>query len=444
MSLLDRIEGLTQTDRSASNKTQVRLTEVKAKVRERLYEEIPPERVSKMVGSSPAVARKELAAAIDGILRSEQTGLPEQERERVCSDLLNDILGLGPIEVMLDDASITEIMVNGPASVFYERDGKLGKADAVFDDDEHVMRVIDRIVAPLGRRVDERSPMVNARLPEGHRVNVVIRPLSLGGPTITIRKFRTKIFGLEELAEMGALTPAMTLFLNWCVEARQNIAVSGGTGSGKTTLLNALSIQIPKGERIITVEDSAELRFQQHPHVVGLEARPANIEGEGEVSIRDLVINTLRMRPDRIVVGEVRGGEALDMLQAMNTGHDGSLTTLHANSPQEAISRLTTMVRYVADLPISAIHEQIAGALDLIVHISRFSDGSRRVTHIVEVLGIEDSVIQLSEVVVYLQEGVDASGKVIGHYEYRNKPSCLARLVTSGVVSKEEAEAWRP
>jgi pilus assembly protein CpaF len=333
-------------------------------------------------------------------------------------------------------------MVNGPKSVFFERDGLLTRSDTEFDDNEHVMRGVERIVSPLGRRVDERSPMVNARLPEGHRVNVIIPPLALNGPTITIRKFRTAIYDLAELVRMGSLPPGLAQLLSWAVRSRLNIAVTGGTGSGKTTLLNALSIEIPVGERILTVEDSAELKFQRHPHVVSLEGRPSNIEGEGEVSIRDLVINALRMRPDRIVVGEVRGGEALDMLQAMNTGHDGSLTTLHANSPDEAVARLVTMVRYVADLPVSAIHEQVSGAIQLFVHQSRMSDGSRRVTHVVQTAGVTDRGVKLEPLVVYRQQGVDAEGRVYGGYEVTSSPSFLDRVVRSGLATRAEVDAW--
>lgn len=435
MSLLARIEGQNGLDDSSRR-------DRKKRARDALYQRISPERVAKLSQENPVLARKELATHLAQVLADSQLGVLSSEREAFGAELLNDILGLGPIEPLLADPKITEVMVNGPDHVFYEQDGLLNEWPVKFDDDEHVLTVIDRIVAPLGRRVDEKSPMVNARLPEGHRVNAVIPPLALNGPTLTIRKFRARIFDLKELVRMGALLPWMSTMVSWAVELKKNIAVTGGTGSGKTTLLNALSIEIPERERIITVEDSAELRFQRHPHVVSLEARPANLEGEGEVTIRDLVVNCLRMRPDRIVVGEVRGGEALDMLQAMNTGHDGSLTTLHANSPREAIARLVTMVRYAAELPVDTIREQIAAALNLIVHQDRLQDGSRRVTRIVEVTGLEAGEVMLQDLVEWRQEGVDSQGKVFGAWHFVSPPSWLSTVVTGGIATAEEVREW--
>lgn len=438
MSLLNRLGGDTAEVHT------LRRREVKRQVRNALYERVPPERIAHIVAENPALARKELDVVLNQILQEPRYGLSaEAARTQVRTELLNDILGLGPIEPLLADPTITEIMVNGPDSVFFERDGALFRWPVSFDDDEHVMTVIDRIVAPLGRRVDERSPMVNARLPEGHRVNAVIPPLALNGPTLTIRKFRTKIFDLAELTKMGALEPWMAEMLSWAVRSRKNIAVTGGTGSGKTTLLNALSIEIPENERIVTVEDSAELRFQRHPHVVSLEARPANLEGEGAVTIRDLVINCLRMRPDRIVVGEVRGGEALDMLQAMNTGHDGSLTTAHANSPAEAVARLVTMVRYVAELPVDTIRQQISSAISLIVHQDRLSDGSRKITRIVESVGMNGDQCVYEDLVVMKQDGVDESGRVQSHYEFVREPEFIGTLVVHGIAKTEEVDEWR-
>lgn len=306
-----------------------------------------------------------------------------RERDILINRYLDSVFGLGPLEELLADERITEIMVNGSDALFYEADGVLYRSKNCFKNDSEVNALIDRIISPLGRRIDETSPMVNARLKQGHRVNAIIPPLSLDGPILTIRKFREQFFSLEDMRDLGSFDNDVLTFLRWAVQRRRNIAVSGGTGSGKTTLLNALSACIPPTERIITIEDSAELRFTTHPHVIRLEARPKNIEGFGEVTIKDLVINALRMRPDRIVVGECRGSEALDMLQAMNTGHDGSLTTLHANAPKEAISRLTTMVRYGVDLPVEVIELQIAEALDLVVQTNRDPAGKRYITEIV-------------------------------------------------------------
>ncbi|MDQ3927988.1 MAG: CpaF family protein, partial [Chloroflexota bacterium] len=329
-----------------------------------------------------------------------------------------EILGFGPIEPLLKDNSIGEIMVNGPKLVYIERHGRLEKTNIQFQNDEHVMRVIDRIVAPLGRRIDESSPYVDARLPDGSRVNAIIPPLALNGPVITIRKFSKDPFMADDLIRFGTLTPEMVTFLKACVEARLNIVVSGGTGSGKTTTLNVLSGWIPTDERIVTVENAAELQLRQE-HVITLESRPANIEGRGEVTIRDLVINCLRMRPDRIVVGEVRGGEALDMLQAMNTGHDGSLTTLHANTPRDALTRLETMVLMAGmELPVKAIREQISSAVELVVQQSRLKDGSRKVTSITEIQGMEGDVVVIQDIFVFEQTGVEG-GKIVG----RMKPT---------------------
>jgi len=325
-----------------------------------------------------------------------------------------DILGYGPLQMLLADDDISEIMVNGPKQIYIEKQGKLVKSDVVFNNDEHVLRIIDRIVAPLGRRIDESSPMVDARLPDGSRVNAVIRPLSLVGPVITIRKFRKESLTVSDLVRFGSLTEDMGEFLSACVRARLNIVVSGGTGSGKTTTLNVLSSFIPEDERIITVENAAELQLRQD-HVITLESRPPNVEGRGEVSIRDLVINCLRMRPERIVVGECRGGETLDMLQAMNTGHDGSMTTIHANSPRDGISRIETMCLMSGmDLPSRAIREQVASAIEVIVQQSRLKDGSRKITAITEVQGMEGDVVVLQDVFTFEQTGIDERGKIVG------------------------------
>jgi pilus assembly protein CpaF len=350
----------------------------------------------------------------NSILDSESIVLTRTERARMFEAIAADIIGFGPLEQLLNDTEVSEIMVNGPKKIYVEKRGKVTKSGVTFTDDQHVLRVIDRIVAPLGRRIDESSPMVDARLPDGSRVNAVIRPIALCGPTISIRKFKKDGVSIEDLIRFGSLTREMAEFLAACVKAHLNVVVSGGTGSGKTTMLNALSGFIPDGERIITVENAAELQLRQD-HVVPLESRPPNVEGKGEISIRDLVINCLRMRPERIVVGECRGGEALEMLQAMNTGHDGSMTTLHANTPRDAIARIETMCLMSGmDLPVRAIREQTAAAVNVIVQLSRLKDGSRRTTYITEVQGMEGDVVVLSDIFVFEQQGIDEKGKIIG------------------------------
>ena len=358
-------------------------------------------------------AREKIRGIIDEVVANGK--LPAGiDPDRLEEDIFNEAMRLGPLEELLADESVTEIMVNGPEKVYIERGGKLVLSDCQFSDDASVMAVIERIVAPLGRRIDESQPYVDARLADGSRVNAIIAPLALSGPTITIREFAKKALTPEDFVRFGTWTPDAAKFMELCVRLRKNIIVAGGTGSGKTTLLNLLSGYIPENERIVTVEDAAELRLQQ-PHVVRLEARPPNIEGKGAVTIRDLVKNCLRMRPDRIIVGECRGGEALDMLQAMNTGHDGSLTTVHANSPRDVISRLETMVLMSGmELPSRAIREQIASAVDIIIHESRMSDGSRKVTAITEVTGLEGSQIVMQDIFAFRQTGVDAHGKVLG------------------------------
>jgi pilus assembly protein CpaF len=353
---------------------------------------------------------------------------------RLFEQIVADILGFGPIQPLLDDDSVSEVMVNGPRQVYVERKGKLIKTDVAFQNDEHVNRVIDRIISPLGRRCDESSPMVDARLPDGSRVNAIIPPLSLIGPVITIRKFSKNPLTPDDLINFGTLTEDMVAFLKACVEARLNVVVSGGTGSGKTTLLNILSGFIPEDERIVTIEDSAELQLRQD-HVVTLESRPANVEGKGRVAIRDLVINSLRMRPERIVVGECRGAEALDMLQAMNTGHDGSMTTAHANSPRDVLARIETMCLMAGmDLPLRAIREQISKAIEVIVQQSRMKDGSRKVTNITEVQGMEGDVIVMQDIFVYEQTGMDENGKIIGRLRPTGiRPKFVEKFETHGI-----------
>ncbi len=369
--------------------------------------------------------------------------LPDDIRKQIFSQVLDDLLGYGPIQSLLDDPDVSEIMVNGPKKVFVEKKGKLTKSNVTFDDDDHVVRVIDRIILPLGRRVDFDSPTVDARLPDGSRVNAVVRPVSIDGPSITIRKFRKDKLQAEDLINFGSLTRQMADFLEACVKARFNIIISGGTGSGKTTLLNVMSGFIPENERIITIEDAAELQLQQD-HVMRMETKPANSEGHNAVTIRDLVKNSLRMRPDRIVVGEVRGGEALDMLQAMNTGHDGSLTTVHSNAPRDAVSRIETLVLMAGmDLPLKVVRQQISSAVDLIVQQTRLKDGQRKVTAVTEVAGMEGEIIVLSDIFKFNQTGVTEDGKVLGEVNATGiRPNFTPRLEAAGF--KLSADVFAP
>ncbi|NLI93723.1 MAG: CpaF family protein [Peptococcaceae bacterium] len=375
---------------------------------------------------------------IDQYIEKNGTLLPRNERQKIVQEVMDEILGFGPISPLLKDDSISEIMVNGPNQVYVERHGIVELSNVTFHDDQHVQHIIEKIVAPIGRRIDESQPMVDARLPDGSRVNAVIPPLSLKGPVITIRKFSRDPYGVEDLITFGTLTREMAFLLEACVKARLNIVVSGGTGSGKTTTLNVLSSFIPEHERIITIEDAAELQLHQS-HVVTLETRPPNIEGKGAITIRDLVKNSLRMRPERIIVGEVRGGEALDMLQAMNTGHDGSLTTGHANTPRDMLSRLETMVLMAGmDLPIRAIREQISSAIDLIVQQSRLRDGSRKITHITEILGMEGDTIVTQDIFKFEQTGIDSNVHVLGGFKATGiRPRFMDTLIATGQILPE-------
>ena len=376
-----------------------------------------------------------IASYVEREMANNTYSLSRAERMVLVDEICDELLGLGPLEPLLKDTSITEIMVNGPQDVFVERAGKLLLSDTHFYDETHLMNIIERILAPLGRRVDESSPLVDARLADGSRVNIIIPPLSLVGPVMTIRKFSQRALSVESLMGFGTMNEAMAVFLEGCVRARLNILVSGGTGSGKTTTLNVLSSFIPATERIVTIEDAAELHLQQR-HVVTLESRPANIEGTGAVTIRDLVRNALRMRPDRIIVGEVRSGEALDMLQAMNTGHDGSLTTAHANGPRDVLSRLETMTLMAGmELPVKAVRTQISSAINLIIHQSRIQDGSRKITHITEVQGMEGDTIILQDLFRYVQDYIDENGKSIGHFESTGlQPSFMEKFRINGVT----------
>jgi pilus assembly protein CpaF len=365
----------------------------------------------------------------------EETGMSRDDRDRVAAELADDILGHGPLERLLADESVTEIMVNGPFDVWIERQGRLYETTVRFNDDSHLRRIINKIVAQVGRRIDESTPMVDARLPDGSRVNAVIPPLSLSGPLMTIRKFSKKRLDLEDMIRLGTLTPETVDFLTRSIRAGLNMLISGGTGTGKTTLLNALSTAIPESDRIVTIEDAAELRLNQR-HVLRLEARPKNIEGEGEIAIRSLVRNSLRMRPDRIIVGEVRGAEALDMLQAMNTGHDGSLCTVHSNAPRDALARIETMVLMAGyDLPVRAIRQQVSSALDLIVHLERMEDGGRRVTAITEVQRMESDVITLQDIFEFKVEAVAADRTVLGSLRPTGlRPSFMHKFDKRGIA----------
>jgi pilus assembly protein CpaF len=372
-----------------------------------------------------------------------KVSLPEDIRQQIFHDILDELTGFGPIQPLLDDPDISEVMVNGPKKVFIEKSGKLMKSAVTFDDDDHVLRIIDRIILPLGRRVDADTPTVDARLPDGSRVNAVVQPVSIDGPSITIRKFKKDKLSIQQLIDYGSLTPQMAEFIRACVLAHLNIVISGGTGSGKTTLLNVLSSYIPEEERIITIEDAAELQLQQE-HVLRMETKVANTDGKGAVSIRDLVRNSLRMRPDRIVVGECRGGETLDMLQAMNTGHDGSLTTLHSNSPRDAISRMETMVLMAGmDLPLKVVRQQISSAVDLIVQQTRLKDGSRKVTAITEVVGMEGDIVVLTDIFKFEQTGIGQNSKIMGELKATGiRPIFTPRLEAAGF--KLGAEIFMP
>jgi pilus assembly protein CpaF len=376
----------------------------------------------------------ELRRALEAHLDVEQPRLSAAERSQVVGVLLDELLGLGPLEPLLRDLSISEIMINGPGQVFVERDGQLVEVAARFRDADHLLQIIERIASRVGRRIDETSPMVDARLPDGSRVNAIIPPLALRGPTLTIRRFGSRPLIAEDLMRFGAFTPEMLFVMEGAIKAKLNVIVSGGTGSGKTTLLNCLSGFIPNRERVVTIEDAAELRLQQR-HVVPLETRPPNTDGRNAVSMRDLVRNALRMRPDRIIVGECRGPEALDMLQAMNSGHEGSLTTLHANSPRDALSRLETMILMAGyDMPIRAIRRQIVSAIQLLIQVDRLSGGPRRVTNVTEIVGMEGETIVSQDLFVYQQQGVDVQGRAFGRFVATGvRPTFAARLKAAGI-----------
>ncbi|MBQ4495172.1 MAG: CpaF family protein [Selenomonadaceae bacterium] len=421
--------------RASTSKSDV-MQELKLAVHRRIVDEMTPEEQNVLVRGEEA--RDQIKNIISVYSNRELAEgaytLSRGERIQLVDDISNELLGLGPLEPLLQNDSITEIMVNGPRQIFIEQKGKLKLTDVRFYDNAHLMNVIERILTPLGRRVDESSPLVDARLADGSRVNIIIPPLSLVGPTVTIRKFSKKALSIHDLVNFGTLSEDMGMFLDACVKARLNILVSGGTGSGKTTTLNVLSSFIPETDRIVTIEDAAELRLQQ-THVVTLESRPANLEGHGAITIRDRVKNALRMRPDRIIVGEVRAGEALDMLQAMNTGHDGSLTTAHANTPRDVLSRLETMVLMAGmELPVRAVRTQVSSAIDLILQQSRIRDGSRKITYITEVQGMEGDTIILQDLFRYVQDYIDEKGKSVGHYESMGlMPNFMDKFQMNGI-----------
>lgn len=403
--------------------------DLKTRVQNKLLAEIDP---STDISQTEEV-RSSIQDLFEQILAEENIVLSRPERHRLFEQITAEILGLGPLEPLLQDDSLTEIMVNGAKNIYIERKGKLHRVPVTFESDEHVMRIIDRIVAPLGRRIDETSPYVDARLPDGSRVNAVVPPISLVGPVLTIRKFSKNPITMEQLVQFGSITPEALQFMKACVEARLNIVISGGTGSGKTTLLNIMSAFIPSDERILTIENAAEVQLRQE-HVVTLESRPANIEGRGEITIQQLVVNSLRMRPDRIIVGEIRDEAALDMLQAMNTGHDGSMTTAHSNSPRDTLSRLETMTLMAGmDLPVRAIREQISSAIDLICHQERMRDGSRRVTYITEVSGMEGDVITTTDIFAFEHAGAE-EGKVLGRLRPTGlRPKFMEKIEAAGI-----------
>ncbi len=413
------------------------LLDLKSRVHERLIHELDPEKVNG-VEDADRIRRSVLDAA-DTMLAQEGTHLTRSERARIASEVADEILGYGPLQPLLDDPTITEVMVNRPDRVFYEREGIIYLSDTAFKDDAHIMRVIERIVYPIGRRIDESSPMVDARLPDGSRVNAIIPPLAVNGPSLTIRKFSQNPFTDEDLISFGTMNQAILELIRASVAARLNILISGGTGTGKTTMLNVLSSYISHRERIVSIEDPAELQIRQEDWV-SLETRPANIEGKGQVVQRDLVRNALRMRPDRIIVGECRAGEAFDMLQAMNTGHDGSMTTVHANSPRDAIARIEDMVLMAGlDLPLRAVREQIASALHLVIHLTRLRDGTRRITSMSEIVGMEGQVVTMHDIYSFQQTGIDDNGKIVGRFKPTGiRPHFMDRIEMAGITLPPE------
>jgi len=432
MSLTKRLHEV-RTPTGGSSRRDPVLDELRQKIHHHLIDELGPLLYDRRMSEDDLRVR--VQDQLQRALQKEKAPLSAADRAQLVQDVSDDILGYGPIDRFLKEEEITEVMVNGPHSIYVERGGKIEPVNAQFVDEDHLRRIIDKIVAQVGRRIDEATPMVDARLPDGSRVNAVVHPLAIGGPFLTIRKFATDPYTVEDLISFGTMNAATARFLEACVVGRLNVIVAGGTGTGKTTTLNVLSSFIPEDERIVTIEDAKELQLHQE-HVLAMEARPPNIEGRGQVTIRDLVRNSLRMRPDRIVVGEVRGGEALDMLQAMNTGHDGSITTVHANTPRDSLARIETMTLMSGfDLPVRAIREQMSSALDLIVHLTRLRDGTRRITHITEVQGMEGDVITLQDVFLFdFGMGIDQNGRFKGHLKATGiRPRFAEKLQDLGV-----------
>jgi len=423
--------------------TSEALTELKYKLHQRLIEELDP---AKLEGLEPAKAREAVESSARTLIAEEMPGIVGMTRDELVTAVADEVLGLGPIEPMLRDNTISEIMVNAPDTVFYEKEGRLYLSPIRFRDAGHILRIAERIIAPLGRRVDESSPMVDARLADGSRVNIIIPPVAPKSPTITIRKFRQDKMTIEDLISTGTLTRELAEFLRACIQVKLNIIISGGTGTGKTTLLNALSAFIPDDERIITIEDPTELRLQQ-AHLVSLEARPPSLEGKGEVTQRDLVRNCLRMRPDRILVGEVRGPEAFDMMQAMNTGHEGSLTTIHSNSPRDALARVENMILMAGlDLPLRAIREQMVSALQAVVQIARMPDGTRKIITVAEITGMEGQVVTMQDIYRFDQRGIDAEGRIVGDFHPTGiRPQFAERFAIAGIELPQDifgAAGW--
>jgi pilus assembly protein CpaF len=419
------------TSRATDKTSATEFESLKRRIHTKLVDKLDLSKVSELEGD---VLRREIRLVVEHLCDTEDHLLNRNERDRLIEEVLDETFGLGPLEFLLKDPSISDILINGPKSIYVERRGKLEKSAVQFRDNSHLLQIIDRIVSKVGRRVDEVCPMVDARLPDGSRVNAIIPPLALDGPAVSIRRFGANPLKLEDLLNYKAFTPEMVMLLEGAIKARLNIIISGGTGSGKTTLLNTLSSFIPGHERIVTIEDAAELQLQQE-HVVRLETRPSNIEGKGAVSATDLVKNALRMRPERVNIGECRGAETLDMLQAMNTGHEGSMTTLHANTPRDAISRIETMITMAGfDLPLKALRQQIASSVDLIIQASRLQGGVRKITHITEIVGMEQDTIVMQDIYHYCQDGIDETGRAVGRFEATGiRPTFMDHLEQAGV-----------
>jgi len=410
---------------------QQQFEEVKSRIHAKLVDKLDLTRVGDLKGDT---LKREIRLVVEHLCDAEDTLLNRQERERIVEEVIDEVLGLGPLELILKDPTVSDILINGPKNIYIERGGQMEKSEVEFRDGKHLLQIIDRIVSKVGRRIDETSPMVDARLEDGSRVNAIIPPLALDGAAVSIRRFGSNPLRLEDLLNFKAFTPEMVMLLEGCIKARCNIIIAGGTGSGKTTLLNTLSSFIGQEDRIVTIEDAAELQLQQD-HIVRLETRPANIEGNGAITATDLVKNALRMRPERIIIGECRGGETLDMLQAMNTGHDGSMTTIHANTPRDAVARLETLVMMSGfELPVKAIRQQVAGAVDILIQANRLQGGPRRITAITEIVGMEQDTIVMQDIYKYTQKGIDDEGKAFGHFECTGvRPSFMNRLEAAGV-----------